>query len=153
MITAPLVERVRPGALAPDFWALRPARLCCRADEYQADGLPALTVRAPQAVLWLGLAGEDLVVFGPFGDVAAYGALTEAARCVAEETGRARLVASVRNDEIERFDSLQRLGFRLVEARIGVLSQAGEDEGEQARMWGDIAARDELVLARAVYRH
>ena len=141
--------RVRPGALPPDLWALRPERLAFRGVEYVPDDQPALVSTAPQAVLWLALAAEDLVVLGPYGEVGAFAALISAARDVALESGRARLVASVRNDEIERFECLQRLGFLLVEARIGVVAAGDSAKRDEARMWGDIAARDELVLALA----
>jgi hypothetical protein len=145
--------RVRPGALPPDLWALRPGRLAFRGAQYDADAQPALVSASPLAVLWLALEAEDLVILGPYGEVSAFAGLVSAARQVALESGRARLVASVRNDEIERFEWLQRLGFVLIEARLGSGSAGEDDASDEARMWGDIAARDELVFALAVRLH
>jgi hypothetical protein len=114
---------------------------------------PALASMEPRGALWLALDGEDLVLLGPYGAAEAFAPLVAAARRTALETGRARLLASVRNDEIDRFECLQRLGFTLMEARLGVLS-AGEDErGDEGRTWGDIAARDELIFALPVRPH
>jgi hypothetical protein len=150
--SAPVV-RVPPGRLPADAWALVPETLAFRGAAFAHESQPALVAPASRAVLWLALDAEDLVLLGPYGSVEAYPALVAAARESARETGRSRLVASVRNDEMERFECLQRLGFVLVEVRIGALS-AGDDPGrDEGRMWGDIAARDELVLALPVRPH
>lgn len=152
MIAAHGVERIPPGEPAPDLWALAPERLMFRGAAFARADQPALVVRSPDAALWLGLEGEDLVVLGPYGDVRSFAALVAEAQAIARATGRARLVASVRNDEIERFDSLQRLGFELIEARLGALALGGDSVRAEGLMWGDIAARDELVLAAALER-
>ncbi len=152
MIAACGIERVVPGAMPPDLWALRPERLSFRGVDYALERQPALIARTPDAAAWLALEGEDLVLLGPYGDAGAFEAVVEEAQAVARGTGRARLLVSARNDEIDRFAVLQRLGFRVIEARLGAFApEAGHDD-DRCRTWGDIAARDEFVLETAVGR-
>lgn len=146
-------RRARPGGLPGALWALGPRELRFRESAYAAADLPSLWTPAPEAVAWLALWQEDLVLLGPYGDERAFGAIVREAERVACDTGRAALVASVRNDEVERFACLQRLGFVLAELRLGVWADEGAGTGgtvAEGGAWGDIRPRDELVLTKAV---
>jgi len=145
--TARSVRRAVPGALPPGLWALGPATLSLRDVRVEAAGQPSVWTDDPPAVAWLGLEGDDLLVFGPYGDTQAMPALLDELREVARETGRRCLVVAVRNDEVERFELVQRYGFVLIEARLGALSAGDADLRHEQRWVGEIAARDELVLA------
>jgi hypothetical protein len=147
---AQTVRRARPGELPPALWALGPKPLAYRDAYFEPARQPALWCVDPDAVAWLALWEEDLILLGPYGDTAAFGAIADAAARLAHDVGRRAVVAPVRNDEVERFECLQRLGFVLVEARVGALAGDG-DGGDERRGWGDIAIRDEFVLARAVH--
>lgn len=144
------VERSRPGELDPRLWAMAPRTLHFGGGEWTADRLPAVWSAAPAAVALLGLEAQGLVVFGPYGDTSVWADLLAAAEDVAHETGQGSLLASVRNDELERFEYLQRLGFIVYEARLGVYAAGDDAIGPEPRFSGDIAVRDELLMMRGV---
>jgi hypothetical protein len=138
------MRRLPPGQVPAALWAHVPDQV--GDSEWRADPkrLPALWSEAPSALMFLALAGEDLALHGPYGDVDATPQLVEEAVRIAVETRRRGLVAFVRNDEAMRLDALQRLGFILREARVGAIADA------PARSDGGIPIRDLLVLTRTV---
>lgn len=142
------IERLRPGEARGEGWALGPAALAFADRTFDPGRLPALLSTEPFAALWWSLIDDDLVLFGPYGDTAAWSDLVAACVEVGRQTGRRSLRVAVRNDEIERFEMLQRLGFVLYEARVGVF--AGPNGDDSGRFCGDIAVRDELLLTRGV---
>lgn len=128
MIVAPeRVWRLRPGEAGSAF-GLWPEALRMRDERWEPGKLPALLVRgvdgAPQALALWTLLTEGLVLFGPYGDLRAAPLLVDEAIRVARDTGQAAVLAPVANDEVARFELLQRLGFVLVEARPGALADA-----------------------------
>lgn len=137
------MKRVAPGSVPPSFWALVPEQV--GEGEWAANprSLPSLLSERPNAIAFLSLSGEDLAFFGPYGDASATPHLVQEATRAAQETGRQGIVAVVRNDETDRWDALQRLGFTVREARLGVLTQQAGAQG------GGIAARDLFLLWKA----
>jgi hypothetical protein len=137
------VTRFRPAGLPPSLWAYVPERVGEGDAARDPRSLPAIWSEDPPALAFLGLVDQDLILFGPYGDGRATPRLVEEALEAARRTERQGVLAYCRNDETDRLDALQRLGFRLHAARLGILDGSGAPAGA-------IPPRDLLVLRREV---
>lgn len=160
----PAVRRVRPGEVMRAF-GMWPDPLRFRDDAWSPRQLPALVAEwdtEVRAVAFWTLCAEGLVLFGPYGSLGVAPVVVAEARRVAAAVGQDAVWAPVGNDEIDRFEALQRLGFVLAEARLGVfaaedsgaMALGGAYEGNEASAANGagmrIAHRDELILRLAV---
>lgn len=134
------VVRFHPGE-AREAFGLWPKQLAFRDWVWDPDTLPGILARGddavPCAVAFWTLAEEGVVLLGPYGAARAMACVVRAAEGVARSIGQGALLSPVGNDELDRFEILQRLGFTLAEARLGVRIRASsEASGPQAQSDG-----------------
>ena len=164
------VFRLRPGGAGSAF-GLVPKALRFRGRGWDPARLPGLAVRGKDSLGPVALAlwtvdVDGLILFGPYGQVRAMGALVSEAERIAALTGQAGVLCPVANDETDRLDLLQRLGFMLYEVHIGGLVEEPDGRSknpspqgtavrsanlvEEETAFARLPRRDELILRRVL---